>query len=179
MATQKPADKDVPKKTSAAIAIPDVTDEMLRGVGSLEDAMRLATELYGVAPESAADHLGNGFMMVDDKDHLLNRPMLVLATKTHLGDWGEFCSVFAVMGDNNDRVIFNDGSTGVFYNVRELTERTGRPGGWIVARGLRKSEYPTCGQCGKPRGTAIEVCDVCSDVTDKRGKGVTYYFDAA
>lgn len=179
MATKNAAEKDAEKKATAAIAIPDVTDEMLRGVGSVEDAIRLATELYGVAPESAADHLGNGFMMVEDKDHLLNRPMVILATKTHLGDWGEFCSVFAVMGDNNDRVIFNDGSTGIFYNVRELVERTGRVGGWIVGHGLRKSEYPTCGQCGKPRGTAIDKCETCGDSTEKRGKGVTYYLDAA
>lgn len=171
--------KNAAEKKTTAIAIPDVTDEMLRSVATLDDAVRLVTELYGEAPISAADHLGNGFMMVEEKDHLLSRPMLILATKNHLGDWGQFSSVFAMMMDTQDRVIFNDGSTGVHYNIQELVERTGRTGGWIVKNGLRKSEYPTCGQCGKPRGTAIETCDICSDATDKRGKGVTYYFDAA
>lgn len=179
MVTKKAADKD-----KATLAIADVTDEMLRNVASVDDAMALAFELYGQQAVSAADHLGNGFVKVEEKDALLNKPLFILASKFHGGDWGEFVTCFAItMDEAQQRVMFSDGSTGVYQNCKELIERTGVPGGWIVKNGLRKSEYPTCIACGRPRGTAAETCEnmngACGDTEEKRGKGVTYYFDAA
>lgn len=187
---KKAASKTKKDEPSKAIAIPKIDDDMLREVATVDDAMRLAYELYGEQAVQAEDYLGNGFTMVKEKTALLNRPMFVLATRMSGGTWGQFATVFAVMMDGtNERVMFTDGSTGVCDNVKELHARTGRPGGWIIKSGLRVSEYPTCLGCGRPR-LRDEECDTpaCADMhlpklgeayDNNRGEGRTFYFHVA
>jgi hypothetical protein len=172
MATKKSSEK--------ALAVPTIDDDLLRGIVSLEDAMRVAAELYGGPAVDASELLGNGFRLVEDKNTLVGKPLFVLATKMHAGDYGEFVTVFAVtMEHPNERVMFNDGSTGVYYDVKQLTAATGVPGGWIIKRGLSLSEYSTCIGCSRPRNARVEICEVCSDESTERKKGATFYLDAA
>lgn len=48
-----------------------------------------------------------------------------------------------VTGEREERQLFviNDGSTGIFEQVKGTISRTGRKGGFICPGGLRKSEY--------------------------------------
>ena len=38
-------------------------------------------------------------------------------------------------------ILFNDGSTGVYNQLSEMVERTGRSAGIVCRRGLRSSTY--------------------------------------
>lgn len=157
----------------------DFDDVLLRGIASFDDAVKLAADVWGgITP--AGEHIGNGFSVVpkDQKGRLIGVPFLIMAMKFHDGDFGEYVSMILVTA-NGDRLILNDGSTGIFYQARTLVELTGRSGGFSVSDGLRVSEYDTCAECGKPRPPSEAECMRCSNAETKRGRGETYYFDAA
>lgn len=153
-------------------------DDQLREVTSFEDAMKLATEYYGGITTSEDLELGNGFKLLgDDKDRLVGMPFIVLMYTFNEGDFGEFTSVLLVT-DRGDKAILNDGSTGIYEQFKEIFERTGKSGAIFFPRGLRKSTYDTCAECGKPRKPSTAVC-TCGDTSDKRAKGKTYYLDVS
>lgn len=193
MAGKSVAEKEEPKK--AARALPelvekkvgadltaltaDFDDALLRGITGFEDAVKLAADVWG-GITAAGEHIGNGFSVVpkDQKSRLVGVGFVILAMKFHEGDFGEYVSMLIVTS-NNDRLILNDGSTGIFYQARDLVDTTGKSGGFSVSDGLRLSEYDTCFECGVPRPPNVEECKRCGDVQSKRGKGETYYFNAA
>lgn len=159
----------------------DFDDALLRGISTFEDAVRLSADVWGeITP--AGEHIGNGFSILpkDQKSRLVGVGFLILAMKFHEGDFGEYVSML-IMTANNDRLILNDGSTGIYYQARTLAETVGRTGGIHVSDGLRVSEYDTCAgpNCGVPRPSGTEECERCGDTQTKRGKGETYYFNAA
>lgn len=111
-----------------------------RQITSFDDAIALLSDA-GVVPANAADELGDGFEMLDDKNSLIGVPLIFLNWTFHPGDYGEpFVSAHVVTQDNR-RYIVNDGGTGICAQLREWTERTGRNAGMYAAKGLRKSEY--------------------------------------
>lgn len=157
----------------------DFDDALLRGIGGFEDAVKLAADVWGgITP--AGEHIGNGFSVVpkDQKGRLVGVGFVILAMKFHEGDFGEYVSMLIVTS-NNDRLILNDGSTGIFYQARDLVDVTGKSGGFSVSDGLRISEYATCFDCGIPRPENVAECNKCGDKQTKRGKGETFYFNAA
>lgn len=192
MATsRKPANKDA-SDTGAELATQNVfgalmlpatafPDDMMRGITSFEDAARIAVEAYGDVVD-AAEEMGNGFKVVADKNELIGVPFIVLHTRVNeYGDHGAFVSLMAVTQDNR-KVIFNDGSTGVFTQIVEMTKATGRNGGYLFKNGLRKSEYAMCGadKCFTARPTRQETCPnpACTDpTTHLRGQATTFYLD--
>lgn len=157
----------------------DFDDALLRGIASFDDAVKLAADVWGgITP--AGEHIGNGFSVVpkDQKERLVGVSFVVLAMKFHDGDHGEYVSMLLVTS-NGDRLILNDGSTGIYYQARTLVELTGRSGGFSVSDGLRVSEYDTCFDCGIPRPQNEAECNKCGDTQTKRSRGRTFYFDAA
>lgn len=157
------------------------SDEQLRGIHSVEDAMALAVAMYGQVDSVTDLEIGNGFTLLgDNKDRLIGVPFLVMATDVHMGDWGEFASALLYTLDgSNARLILNDGSTGICYQILELRKTSGRAGGWSVPKGLRKSEYDTCPKCGLPcpKGKTVHDPGCGTEIGDARSKGTTYYFD--
>lgn len=157
-------------------------DDALRNINSVEDAIKLAGQMYGQVDSIEDLELGNGFVLLgDNKDRLVGVPFLILTSEFHLGDYGEFASMLLVtMDGSNARVIMNDGSTGICEQLKEMTKKAGRAGGFTVPKGLRKSEYTTCPKCSLPLKRGVTKHEPgCGAVVgeQERGKGSTYYFE--
>lgn len=152
-------------------------EDVLRDIATFDQAYALAAESYGGVVD-ASDLLGTGFEVLnsDDKSRLLNVPLIVLDSRIHDGEQGEFCSL-VVVTEQGARYIVNDGSTGIFAQVLRLRQKTEKEGGWLIRHGLRDSEYSTCTNCGKPRQSKETECGVCGDDSPKRGMGRTFYLD--
>lgn len=127
------------------VAVPTTRfdDEALLAISSFDDAAALLAE--NDIPIVAADQvIGNGFAIINDKGFLCNVPMMLLSWNFNSGDNGEFVSINAVAnlpGGNLGKYIINDGSTGIYAQLRKYTDRTGKTAGLIVKRGLRRSDY--------------------------------------
>lgn len=154
-------------------------DATLRGISSFEDAMRLAADTYGSVIGDADLELGNGFRVAtdDDKARLVNVPFIILTYTFNDGDYGEFATMMVITSPNGDRLIVNDGSTGIFSQLLDIMKTTNRTGGIFIERGLRVSEYATCSECGKPRKPSEAQCGTCGDDSERRSKGRTFYLD--
>lgn len=160
---------------------PRLNDTDLRGIQSYDDAVAAVTAEYGGVAD-IADFLGNGFTVLatSDKGKLVGVPLILLEWRFNSGDQGLFVSATAVTQDGA-RLIINDGSTGIYSQLRDLTDEDGRFGGLRVPKGLRASEYDTCAECGRPRRKDDAVCanDKCQDESDRRSRGTTYYLDTS
>lgn len=131
------------RETVPADIVPNrISDDELSGIKSFDDAMALAEQYHGsVLP--ADEVLGNGFAVISDKSVLIGVPMILLQWRMNDGDQGTFVSVSAVarteMGMK--KVIINDGSTGIRDQLAKYSQKTGRDGGLVVKKGLRRSDY--------------------------------------
>ncbi len=101
--------------------------------------------MYGELTSS--DQFGDGFTMLEDKDKLLGVPFLILdssvtASKdfTRNGEPTQFVAFRAVTRPG-EKFIVIDGSTGVCTQLIEWRTKTGRRGGFVCQKGMRKSEY--------------------------------------
>lgn len=134
---------------STQLAIPNertlFDDDVLAGITSYKDAAA-ALDKAGVTAESASDY-GTGFKVVD-KATLVGVPFLAIEWRFNEGDYGDegFVSVQAIT-KNDDKVIFNDGSTGVCAQLRLVTRQRrdkkhpAPQAGLICAEGLTKTTY--------------------------------------
>ena len=153
-------------------------DQDLRGVQSYEDAMRLAESLNETVME-ISEELGSGFALLEDKDKLVKTPFVVIQWRFTAGDFGGGFVSAAVVTKGGDKFIINDGGAGIMAQLMELSQKHKRFGGLAVPAGLRKSDYPTCPECGKPMSRDEIECSNCSFSGDKRGQGATFYLDTA
>ena len=130
---------------STTIQVPQISQSQLREIASFNDAVLLAKSFYGDVALSS-DVLGDGFTLVE-KDNLLGEPFVLVdytvhTSKTNFDENGEglkFVTVRCVTKEDK-RVAFNDGSTGVAQQLRDLAARQ-IYGGIYVPNGLRASEY--------------------------------------
>jgi hypothetical protein len=125
-----------------ALAIPQYAREDYKAIGSFDDAVALAVAAYGEV-ETASEELGDGFAILDkdDKGQLVKVPCMFLDWNFSLGDFGEFVSAH-VISKTGAKFIVNDGSTGIYQQLRDYTnEHAGRQGGLFAPRGLRRSDY--------------------------------------
>lgn len=91
--------------------------------------------------------------ILTDKMVLVGLPFVILKWNFYSGDNGEFVSAW-VLTKTNDRLIMNDGSTGIYAQLRALTDATGQDSGLICRHGLRVSEYDYTKPDGTPGGRA-------------------------
>ena len=130
---------------STTIQVPQISESQLRGIVSFSDAISLAESVYGAVALSS-EVLGDGFTLVE-KDKLVGEPFVLIdysvhTSKTNFDENGEglkFVTVRCVTQEHK-RVAFNDGSTGVAQQLRDLAARE-IYGGIYVQNGLRASEY--------------------------------------
>lgn len=119
------------------------SDDDLRAIESFDDAAALLAQ--NDLPVVAADQvLGNGFSVVNDKGFLCGLPMMLLSWHFNKGDNGDFVSAHAVVsmpGGTLGKFVINDGSTGLYQQLRNYTDKTDRTTGLVVKRGLRRSDY--------------------------------------
>jgi hypothetical protein len=91
---------------------------------------------------SSSDALGDGSEFIKDKNTLKGVPFLVLDWRfvTDEETQREYVNVL-IMGANGNKARFNDGSTGVYAQLKGLTEQYGGTVGLEVKSGLRRSDY--------------------------------------
>lgn len=169
-----------------------MTEADLADITSFEAAIERAKELYG-SIVTASDELGSGFAVLnkDDKMRLVGVPFFLLSWSFNLGDNGEFVSAVVVTG-KHDRYIVNDGSTGIYDQLRRESAgdpdngKPGRDGGMLAERGLRVSPYATCAECDRPLPEDQDVCtsvlsngSTCGYKGKERHKAHTFYIDTA
>jgi hypothetical protein len=102
-----------------------------------------------------------------DKEQLVGIPFLIHSFRfSHgVGENGEKVSVQIITPDDK-RLVFNDGSTGVYDQLLEIFEGKGRSGGVLCERGLRVSDYYY-----DPKGRG----DISKEPKTGYEKGSTYY----
>jgi len=107
----------------------------------------------------SSDVIGDGAEFITDKNKLVEVPFLVLDWKfiTDEETQREYVNVL-IMGVNGDKARFNDGSTGIYAQLKQVSENVGKVG-IEVKQGLRRSDY-------------IKV------INGKNEKATTYYLSA-
>ncbi len=96
----------------------------------------------------SAEELGDGFVLLDEKDSLIGVDMVITDWRENLGDFGPYYSATAVLsrpvfvnGAHTVKVRINDGGHG-FRTAFEDRTRPQDGGKMLRCRnGLRKSEY--------------------------------------
>lgn len=126
------------------IATRSITDADLAGITSYEDAARLLDSL-GATPVSVEDY-GNGFKVVE-KDTLIGVGFVIIQAHFRDGEFGDGFVSLECVTKNNDKVVINDGSTGIFAQCQMIIAQRTEKGdptpdmGIIVPNGLTKSAY--------------------------------------
>lgn len=140
--------------TDSAIADTVFSDTELRGITSFEDALALVQETYGDVLD-AADEIGSGFVLLKDKNKLVDVPFIILSFSFPEGDFTDenglksHFSVMRVVTERGDRYVVVDGSTGIYDQLDQFYGRSGRNGGMMVKGGLRRSDYEYTDAQGK------------------------------
>lgn len=144
--TENPGNSD-----SAEIAIPDnvpalFDDAMLAEVTDLNSALA-ALEAGGIATESISDY-GNGFVLLPNKDQLVGKPFLIIQWRFNDGDYAQKFVSAAVVTENGDKFILNDGGSGICAQLVRVTKTRLAKGqkqtaqsALICRNGLTRSDY--------------------------------------
>lgn len=165
------------RETKALARTQQFDDSDLRAITTFEEAFALAETMFGEVTDISQE-LGNGFTLITDKSVLVNKPFVIISCAFNDGDFGSFASIAAVTKDN-EKYIFNDGSTGVHNQLFELARTTKRTGGFMAPSGLSQSDYDTCGECLRARPNAVKECAHCGDTSERRKSGTTYFLNLA
>jgi hypothetical protein len=121
---------------SQALETPSLySDEEIKGLQTFGDAVDLANSKGGITD---GKDLGIGLDVVE-KDTLVGVEMILLEWRFNVGDFGPFVSVTAMTKDNR-KLVFNDGSTGIYAQLTEITD-AGKASNIYLRKGLRKSTY--------------------------------------
>lgn len=118
----------------------------LRGLTDLDSVLRFLESEYGGVAD-VAEHIGDGFAMVDDKGQLVGREMVLIHWKFNESSYKDASGVAVpfvfvrAMTRDGQRVMFVDGSSGVRDELLEFSSRTGQFGALHLHRGLRRSDY--------------------------------------
>jgi hypothetical protein len=140
---------------------PEFGEEALRNVETFDDAIALAMQEVGDIA-SADNALGDGFALLDNKDTLIGKPLLFLSWSFNNGDFGPFVSAHVVARVDSggaNKVIINDGSTGIYAQLEAYTKRTGKQGGLLSRKGLRRSDYMYTDEKGQERPASTHYID--------------------
>jgi hypothetical protein len=104
-----------------------------------ESAVKMCIQEYGQVV-SALDVVGDGFMKME-KSECVNRQFLIVDYQFHTdADTQREYVTLRCVNPINQKFFFNDGSTGVYQQMKTLYAR-GIHGGIICETGLRVSEY--------------------------------------
>ena len=158
------AKKDVaPASKNVAV----LTSDELQNASTWEDYTKLLSA-QGVDLILAHETLGDGFALVKDKNVFVGKPIMFLEWRFNEGDQGEFVSARVICQEQNGiaRYILNDGSTGIYQQLKELSESRNVYGGLAVRNGLRRSDY-----------TYDEIDDKTGEVKQK--PATTFYIDTS
>ena len=109
-------------------------------IDTAQDARAILEQTYGSVLDSSR-LFGDGAEFIKDKDRLVGVPFIICDWKFIVdGDSGNTYVNVLIMSPQGEKARFNDGSTGVYAQLREISEQFGVVG-IQVKNGLRKSEY--------------------------------------
>lgn len=111
-----------------------VNDVEAANIDSVTDLQAMFADQGGII-----EFKGSVFDVVD-KELLISKPFTIVDIRFYNGSYGEACAVLALTEDGK-KVVFNDGSTGVFEQCRRMVAHVGRRGGFNCPNGLRASRY--------------------------------------
>lgn len=83
---------------------------------------------------------GSDYDLIKDKRELVDKPFAIVNIRFYEGKFGEACAVMALTEDNR-KIVFNDGSSGIFTQCLRMVKVTSRRGGFLCPNGLRASDY--------------------------------------
>jgi hypothetical protein len=113
------------------------TEEALADINSFADVLKHTGNVVNIS-----DVLGNGFSVVDDKTALIGVEFVVVKYAEHKSETtGGLFATMHVITSKNEKLIVNDGSTGICAQLRELAEKQGTVCPLYVPRGLRVSNF--------------------------------------
>lgn len=129
--------------------------DQLREEVSFADALRES----GLAPEDMIVVLDPNQTLNKDKDALLGVRLFIrdIVFVTDKDTEQEFANIWLVT-EHDDQYRITDGGTGIYKDAQYLIKKYGRTGGFMIARGLRKSDYFV-------------------EVDGKKSPATTYYLD--
>lgn len=145
--------------TSTEVSIPNASsfyrDADLAAIDSFQSVLDSFNSL-GLTPESMSDY-GTGFEICKNKDRLVDTDLVIVEWRfnvSEVGSEGAFVSA-AVVTRNGEKWILNDGGTGIYQQLRLVTDQRNRAGhahpqaALLVKGGLTKSEYMYQDEKGK------------------------------
>jgi hypothetical protein len=129
------------KNSELNVAMPQFTDRDLAALNNITDLDALLKGA-GIEVRKASEVMGNGFAVLDtgEKHQLIGVPFVALRWAFRSGDQGNFVSI-ELMTVKGEKYIVNDGSTGIYKQLRQYTDTTGLQAGLACEKGLRVSEY--------------------------------------
>lgn len=147
-------------KAEVVSPVPKYDSEALAAIESFDDAVRLAGETAGTIAR-ADKELGDGFKLLDNahKDSLVGVELLLMSWSFHPGDHGEFVAVKVVTRDGR-KLVLNDGSTGVYAQLVDYSNKTNRFAAMHVPNGLRRSDYTFTNEEGVEKPASTFYLDV-------------------
>lgn len=172
MATNKTTSEIVSEEKPDSAFTPD----KLSSIRSFADAIAIATEVHG---EDTTTATGIRVMRIEDKRLLTGVPLVLLEWHFLWSEENdrEYVSVLCVADTKPDpsQWYLNDGSTGIFVELKEYEAKTGKNGNVLCPQGLRVSDYSIDPQTRKPL-TRAQVTEY-----KRQGKEIepaaTFYLD--
>lgn len=138
----KDAVKTLAKGATKASFLEDLRDAAKKNGKALDEFGfgDLLAQLQAEGDVISASELGTGWAILNNKEkgRLVGVPVLFMNWSFNEGDNGEFVSVEAIT--NTERLIVNDGSTGIYRQLKDLTE-SGELRAIYAKHGLRESKY--------------------------------------
>jgi hypothetical protein len=137
MVAKKAADRN---ESAEVTAYEPLSDEVIAGIDSFASALELFNADSGIV--QIGDVAGDGFSLLKEKESLENVPFLII-------DWNEvtdpettrdYASIRLITTDNRKYRV-NDGSTGIYKQLKQIRDKHGLTTGIGVPKGLFKSEY--------------------------------------
>lgn len=132
---------------STELVIPELTPEDYRNLQTWDDVAALIADKFQGEFVDADKDLGDGFVVLKDKDKLVDAPMWILTWdfhKSELGAAGEFVAARVVANTTRGlrKYIMVDGSTGIYKQLRDHSNLNPTSRAPIkVNYGLRRSDY--------------------------------------
>lgn len=153
---QDVTDTDTPAEGQKAPRLLD--DDTTRGITDIQTALA-ALKAAGVVAEKAST-----YDVLDNKDELVGKDMVLLQWRFNDGDMGPFVSIEAVTADNR-KVVINDRSTGIYAQLKSRTEK-------LIAAGVT----PAAAHAGIHANTGLRRSDfMYTDAEGKERPAKTYY----
>ena len=152
---------DTRKESEMTEMVKRLSDETLANLNSVESAMAA----LGIQSVDELEWNSNVYTLLTDKSKLVGKKFLAVQWNFHQSSEyvdAEFVSVYIITADPIDgetRFIFNDGSTGVYSQLKALTSKrqlekhVSPNGGALVKNGLKLSQYDRFDEAGKALGT--------------------------